>query len=233
MLERFLLFSVNDFWPWLTLFGLGAFHGLNPAMGWLFAVALGLQEQQRGAVLRALPPIALGHALSVGLILALVLLAGVVLSHSTLKFGAAAILFAFGLYRLFRSRHPNWVGMRVGFRDLTVWSFIMASAHGAGLMLIPLFVKRAQIQPAIYPTHLDPGLNVEPVCTSSFATFGTGSLLASSVATHTLGHFLMTALIALPVYEKLGLALLRRVWFNVDLLWMVALMATGLCILWW
>src|SRR5206468_11070014 len=101
------LFSVNDFWPWLTLFVLGAFHGLNPAMGWLFAVALGLQEQQRGAVLRALLPIALGHALSIGLILALVLLAGVVLSHSTLKFVAAAILFAFGLYRLLRSRHPD------------------------------------------------------------------------------------------------------------------------------
>lgn len=207
MLERFLLFSVNHFWPWLTLFGLGAFHGLNPAMGWLFAVALGLQEQQLGAVLRALPPIALGHALSVG------------------------IIIAFGLYRLFRSRHPNWVGMRVGFRDLTVWSFIMASAHGAGLMLIPLFLKRVQVQPAIYATHIEPGLNVEPICTSSFATFSTPSLLASSVATHTLGHFLVTALIALLVYEKLGLALLRRAWFNLDLLWMVALMATGLCIL--
>ena len=231
MLERFLLFSVNHFWPWLTLFGLGAFHGLNPAMGWLFAVALGLQEQQLGAVLRALPPIALGHALSVGIIIAFVLLAGVALSHSTLKFGAAAMLFAFGLYRLFRSRRPNWVGMRVGFRDLTVWSFIMASAHGAGLMLIPLFLKRVQVQPAIYATHIEPGLSVEPICTSSFATFSTPSLLVSSVATHTLGHFLVTALIALLVYEKLGLALLRRAWFNLDLLWMVALMATGLCIL--
>jgi len=198
---------VNHFWPWLTLFGLGAFHGTNPAMGWLFAVALGLQEQQLGAILRALPPIALGHALSVG------------------------IIIAFGLYRLFRSRHPNWVGMRVGFRDLTVWSFIMASAHGAGLMLIPLFLKRVQVQPAIYATHIEPGLNVEPICTSSFATFSTPSLLASSVATHTLGHFLVTALIALLVYQKLGLALLRRAWFNLDLLWMVALMATGLCIL--
>jgi len=222
---------VNDLWPWLALFGLGAFHGLNPAMGWLFAVALGLQEQQRGAVLRALPPIALGHALSVGLIIALVPLAGVALSHSTLKFGAAALLFAFGLYRLFRSRHPSWVGMRVGFRDLTLWSFSMASAHGAGLMLIPLFLKRAQFQPAIYAAHLEPGLNVEPVCTSSFAAFGTPASLAASVATHTLGHFLVTALIALSVYEKLGLALLRRAWFNLDLLWMVALMATGLCIL--
>src|SRR5207245_9914179 len=148
-----------------------------PAMGWLFAVGLGLQEQKRMAVLRALPPIALGHALSIGIIIAAVLLARVTVPRLALKVAAAAILFVFGLYRLFRSRHPNWVGMRVGFSDLTLWSFVMASAHGAGLMLIPLFLKRAQVQPAIYAAHLDPGLNVEPVCTSSFATFGTPSLL--------------------------------------------------------
>src|SRR6266496_2608513 len=220
-----------DLLPWLTLFGLGAFHGLNPAMGWLFAVALGMQEQRRSAVWRALPPIALGHAVSVALVVGLVVLAKAAVSQTMVKAATATILFGFGLYRLVRSRHPNWVGMRVGFRDLSVWSFIMASAHGAGLMLIPLFLKRVQVQPAIYATHLDPGLNVEPVCTSSFATCSTPSLLASSVATHTLGHFLVTALIALSVYEKLGLALLRRAWFNLDLVWMVALMATGLCIL--
>src|SRR5256714_10138735 len=100
---------MTDPWPWLTLFGLGAFHGINPAMGWLFAVALGLQEQKRAAVFRALPPIALGHALSIGLIIAAVLVARINLPHYALKIGAAAILFAFGLYRLFRSRHPNWV----------------------------------------------------------------------------------------------------------------------------
>src|SRR5437899_12154273 len=109
-------------------------------MGWLFAVALGLQEQKRAAVRRALPPIALGHALSIGVIVAAVLLVRISLPHRALKIAAAGILFAFGLYRLIRSRHPNWVGMRVGFGDLTLWSFIMASAHGAGLMLIPLFI---------------------------------------------------------------------------------------------
>src|ERR1700745_3948837 len=116
------------------------FHGINPAMGWLFAVALGLQEQKRAAVLRALPPIVLGHALSIGIIIAAVLMARISLPHLALKIAAAAILFAFGLYRLVRSRTPNWVGMRVGFGDLTLWSFIMASAHGAGLMLIPFFL---------------------------------------------------------------------------------------------
>src|SRR5947207_15548144 len=86
---------MNDLGTWLALFGLGAFHGINPGMGWLFAVALGLQEQKRGAVLRALPPIALGHALSVGTIVALVLLARANLSHITLKVGAATVLFLF------------------------------------------------------------------------------------------------------------------------------------------
>jgi len=222
------LFSLSELWPWLTLFGLGVFHGMNPAMGWLFAVALGLQEQKRGAVLRALPPIALGHALSIGIIIAAVLLARISLPHAALKIAAAAILFAFGLYRLFRSRHPNWVGMRVGFGDLTLWSFIMASAHGAGLMLVPLFL----ISPdASNPHHMSSHCAMERICASEFANFSAPSLLTASVGVHTLGFLLMTALIAILVYEKFGLGLLRRAWFNIDLVWMLALMVTGVFVL--
>jgi uncharacterized membrane protein (UPF0136 family) len=220
---------VRELWPWLTLFGLGAFHGINPAMGWLFAVGLGLQEQKRIAVLRALPPIALGHALSIGIIIAAVLLARVTVPPFALKITAAAILFAFGFYRLFRSRHPNWVGMRVGFGDLTLWSFVMASAHGAGLMLIPLFLKTA---PQTLAQHTDlMGLHMHPTCGLEFAEFSTPSLLTSSVAVHTLGYLLVTGLVAMLVYEKLGVGMLRRAWFNVDLFWMLALMATGVFIL--
>jgi len=223
------LFSVRELWPWLTLFGLGAFHAINPAMGWLFAVGLGLQEQKRIAVLRALPPIALGHALSIGIIIAAVLLARVTAPPFALKITAAAILFAFGLYRLFRSRHPNWVGMRVGFGDLTLWSFVMASAHGAGLMLIPLFLKSA---PQTLAQHTGPmSLHMHSTCGLEFANFNTPSLLTSSVAVHTLGYLLVTGLVALLVYEKLGVGMLRRAWFNVDLFWMLALMATGVFIL--
>jgi hypothetical protein len=220
---------VRELWPWLTLFGLGAFHGINPAMGWLFAVGLGLQEQKRIAVLRALPPIALGHALSIGIIIAAVLLARVTVPPFALKITAAAILFAFGFYRLFRSRHPNWVGMRVGFGDLTLWSFVMASAHGAGLMLIPLFLKSA---PQTLAQQTGPtALHMHPTCGLEFANFNTPSLLTSSVAVHTLGYLLVTGLVAMLVYEKLGVGMLRRAWFNVDLFWMLALMATGVFIL--
>jgi hypothetical protein len=216
---------VNGLWPWLAVFGLGLFHGVNPAMGWLFAVALGLQEQKRAAVLRALPPIVLGHALSIGIIIAAILVARVSLPHRTLKIAAAAILFAFGLYRLVRSRHPNWVGMRVGFGDLTLWSFIMASAHGAGLMLVPFFLA-----PSDKPnTHHSYSHSSEHMW--GFVNFSGPSLLTASVAVHTLGYLLMTALVAILVYEKLGVGMLRRAWFNIDLVWMVALMVTGAFIL--
>ena len=220
---------MTDLWPWLVVFALGLFHGLNPAMGWLFAVALGLQEQKRAAVLRALLPIALGHALSIGIIIGAVLVARVNLPHSVLKFSAAAILFAFGLYRLFRTRHPNWVGMRVGFGDLTLWSFVMASAHGAGLMLVPLFLKSAATP---YGAAANPtGSHMHSMHGFGFDNVSSPFLLTGSIAVHTFGYLLATGLVAVLVYEKLGVGLLRRAWFNIDLFWMLALMIAGLFIL--
>jgi len=215
---------VSELWPWLAVFGLGLFHGINPAMGWLFAVALGLQEQKRAAVLRALPPIALGHALSIGIIITVVLLARVAVPPRTLKIAAAAILFTFGLFRLLRSRHPNWVGMRVGFGDLTLWSFIMASAHGAGLMLVPFFLP----SPAGEESHHH---EAHQMHAWAFANFSAPSLLIAAVVIHTLGYLVITALVAIVVYENLGVAILRHAWFNIDLLWMLALMITGVFIL--
>ena len=219
---------MTDLWPWLVVFALGLFHGLNPAMGWLFAVALGLQEQKRAAVLRALLPIALGHALSIGIIIGAVLMARISLPHSVLKFSAAAILFAFGLFRLFRARHPNWVGMRVGFGDLTLWSFIMASAHGAGLMLIPLFLKSADGHGTAANAT---GSHMHSMHGFGFGNVSSPSLLAGSIAVHTFGYLLATGLVAVLVYEKLGVGLLRHAWFNIDLFWMLALMLAGLFIL--
>ena len=215
---------MSELWPWLAVFGLGMFHGINPAMGWLFAVALGLQEQKRSAVLRALPPIALGHALSIGIIITVVLLARVAVPPRTLKIAAAAILFTFGLFRLLRSRHPNWVGMRVGFGDLTLWSFVMASAHGAGLMLVPFFLP----SPSGEESHHH---GAHQMHAWAFANFSAPSLLIAAVVIHTLGYLAITALVAIVVYENLGVAILRHAWFNIDLLWMLALMITGVFIL--
>jgi len=203
-------------WPWLALFALGAFHGINPAMGWLFAVALGLQERRRGAVLAALPPIALGHALSIAAVLALLWIARESLPAWTLKALAAAVLLGFGLYRLVRARHPGWVGMRVGFRDLTAWSFLMASAHGAGLMLVPILLGGA----GGHTGHMH-----------GMEAFATPLAWLGAVAVHSFGHLLVAAALALLVYEKLGLAFLRSAWFNLDLVWGIALVLCGVLIL--
>ncbi|HWU41699.1 MAG TPA: hypothetical protein VN203_28920, partial [Candidatus Acidoferrum sp.] len=119
-------------WPWAALFLLGAYHGINPGMGWLFAVALGMQERSSRAVWRALVPISVGHAVAIGVVVALVGLFQAVLPLTALKIGVAVVLFGFGVYHLARHRHPRWGGMLVGFGDLTIWSFLMASAHGAG-----------------------------------------------------------------------------------------------------
>src|SRR5262245_6138104 len=222
---------MSDLLPWLTLFGLGAFHGLNPAMGWLFAVALGMQEQRRAAVWRALPPIALGHAVSVALVVGLIVLANAAVSRTMLKTASAAILFGFGLYRLIRPRHPGWVGMRVGFRDLGVWSFVMASAHGAGLMLVPVFIGSATARPAVFASRVASETLVEPFCSPVFATFGTPALLAGSIGVHTLGHLLLAGALRWLVYEMVGVAIVRTAWANLDLIWSAALIATGAFVL--
>jgi uncharacterized membrane protein len=212
---------VSESWPWLTLAVLGAYHGLNPAMGWLFAVALGLQEQRRGAVLQALPPIALGHAIAISLTVLLVGVAQIVVPLDVLRYVCAGVLILFGLYKLVRRRHPRWVGMRVGFRDLTAWSFLMASAHGAGLMLIPVVVGLAsaeQMQGAhAHSAHMG-------------TMTGSAMVLAdlAVVGVHTLAMFAVMGAIAVVVYEKLGVMMLKRAWFNLDLLWAGTLVAAGL-----
>ena len=188
---------------------LGAFHGLNPAMGWLFALALGLQEHSRRAVLAALIPIALGHALSVGLVALLLGAAGLAVPARGLGLATAVVLIAFGLFRLARPyAHPRWVGMRVGFRDLVLWSFLMATAHGAGLMLAPVFLGLPG--PASH-LHASGGLAIP--------------------AAHTGAMLLVTGALALAIYETVGLALLRRAWINLDLIWAAALIAAGAVLL--
>ena len=210
-------------WPWLTLVVLGAYHGLNPAMGWLFAVAVGLQEQRRGAVLQALLPIGLGHAIAVLLAVLVVGVAQIVVPLEGLRYGCAGMLIIFGLYKLVRRRHPRWVGMRVGFRDLIAWSFLMASAHGAGLMLIPVLFGLASAQ-QIHGAHA-PGTHADHASMTGSATVLSDLAV---VGLHTVAMFAVMSVIAIVVYEKLGVTILKRTWFNLDLLWAGALVGAGL-----
>jgi hypothetical protein len=230
---------MESLWTYVSLLGLGAYHGINPGMGWLFAVALGMQERSRRAVLATVPPFALGHALSIGVVVTILWLLQMSIPEAVLRIGTAAVLFSFGLYRLIRMRHPRWVGMRVGFRDLAIWSFLMASAHGAGLMLVPFLLRtdhRGEHVGHVITASLghDAGTHVGHVAAQLDASAHTavdvlGRLLAVSM--HTAGYLLVTAAIAVVVYEKLGLALLRRAWLNLDVIWLVALMASGILIL--
>ena len=204
----------DTFSPWLVLAGLGAYHGINPGMGWLFGVALGMQEKRRYAVIKSLLPMALGHAISIAVVVIVVTLAQVIVPKNVLKIICAVVLFTFGLYKFFRSRHPKWVGMRVNFRDLTAWSFLMATAHGAGLMLTPIVLK----------------LNTD-ICglsaLSPQSLVNTPGTMMSAVGIHTMSFFFVMGTVAVLVYEKFGLTLLRTAWFNLDLFWAIALMVAG------
>jgi hypothetical protein len=212
-------------WPWLTLVALGAFHGINPAMGWLFAVALGLQERRWQAVPAALGAIALGHALAIGLVVLVVGVLGLIIPQQLLLALGGAALLGFAAFKVAsRFRHPRWVGLRVGPRALVGWSALMASAHGAGLMLVPVLVQwrgegvssaLAQAGHAGHAAHTP---------TAAEATIGSALL---AVGVHTTAMLAVAGLAAFLVYRFVGVEILRRAWINLDLLWVGALALTG------
>jgi len=182
---------------------LGAYHGANPAMGWLFAVARGLQEGRRSALFQALLPIAVGHAASVILIVSVFSGAEMFTDPSILRPIGAGTLIVFGLYKLVRPwSHPRWVGMRVSLPELALWSFIMSTAHGAGLMLFPVLLGLP------LAAHGE-GHSPETGFALAVAIEGVVAVLL-----HTLAMFAVMAVIAFLVYDRLGLVILRQNWVN-------------------
>ena len=198
---------------WLMLL-LGAWHGINPGMGWLFAVALGMQEGRGSAVARSLVPIALGHALAIGSVVLVAVLLGMTLPQAVIRYFVAAVLLALGIFSLVRHHHPRWVRMRVGFQDLTFWSFLMASAHGAGLMVVPVLLPTRIVEAA------------GPMTCHHLAGVGPFTALLAT-AVHTAAYLAVTGLIAWVVYSKAGLAILRKAWLNLNLVWAAALVVAG------
>ena len=201
---------MTELWAWLALVGLGAFHGLNPAMGWLFAVALGLHQQDRRVVWLSVVPIALGHALSVVVLAAAFFWAGLVIDARIVRIGAGLVLIGWALYHWrYAHRHRVRFGMQTGLLGLGVWSFLMATAHGAGLMLWPVLM---------------------PLCIAAASEpDGAGPLVTAiiGIGVHTLAMLVTTTVVAVAVYEWVGLEILRRAWINVDLVWTFALVAAG------
>jgi len=217
---------VSGLWPWAAIALLGAYHGLDPSMGWLFAVALGLQENSRRRVITALFPIALGHFISIGVV---VLVAVEVMSRSIglLRPLGAGALILFGVFRLLRPRaHPRWVAMRVGAFDLILWSFLMATAHGAGLMLLPILIRLPSAAPMpamVHHGHVMPAV--------AGGALGVIESLAV-VVLHTGAMFTTMGIVAIVVYRWIGLQILRSAWINLDAIWAGALIGAGvLCLM--
>jgi hypothetical protein len=203
---------------WLMLL-LGAYHGINPGMEWLFAVALGMQERKASAVAKALVPIAFGHALAIGVVVLAAAFLGMALPREVIRYPVAAILFGLGIYSLVRHHHPRWVRMQVGSRDLVAWSFLIASAHGAGFMVLPVLLGSSTVEAADQMAGHRHMTGPSPLA----------ALLATAV--HTTGYLAVTGLVAWVVYNKLGLAILRKAWFNLDAVWAAALVIAGLVVL--
>jgi len=207
----------HDLWPWLALVLLGAYHGVNPGMGWLFAVARGFQEGKRRAVIESLIPIAVGHESSVTLAVFLVSAFELVAAPQILRIVGAVALIGFGVYKLAKPlSHPRWVGMRVSRLDLVLWSFLMSTAHGAGLMLFPILM--ALPTAALDRADEAPGAALGATVVTDLA----------AVIVHTGATLIVMGAVALIVYDKVGLGVLRRAWVNLDTIWAVAVMGAGL-----
>jgi hypothetical protein len=206
----------NPWWPWIATAGLGAYHGVNPAMGWLFAVALGLHRKSRQVLFVSLIPIALGHAAAVAAGLLAVLSFGVLLERDTISRLAGIALIGWAVWHIcYGHRRVVRTGMQTSLLGLAAWSFAMAGAHGAGLMLLP----------AILPLCVSQGPASGLIASPSWQT-GLAALLV-----HTAAMFVVIAAVSVIVYEWVGLAFLRRNWINFDLVWSAGLFATAMLVL--
>ena len=205
-----------DLWPWLALIGLGLFHGINPAMGWLFAVALGLHRQSRTIVLLSWVPIALGHATAVALVVFAVMALGLAVDPATLSRGAAAMLLGWAVWHAIRGHRQRLrIGMQTGLAGLALWSFLMSSAHGAGLMLVPVLL---------------------PLCLANspsgqLTAGGSLPVALAALGVHTAAMLATITAVSLIVYEWVGLAFLRSGWVNLDLIWIAALGTCGVLLM--
>jgi hypothetical protein len=216
--------------PWLTLALLGAFHGLNPAMGWLFAVSIGFQERRTRAVLGALGPIALGHLLAIAAIAIPVGLLQVVLPTRVVMIAGGLALLAYAAYKVItRFRHPRWVGMRITSWELVSWSALMAAAHGAGLMLIPALAGLSHDEPAMAMASPMPEGHAHHMKMVTEHDSGSRALAEAlaAVSLHTLAMMLVMGVIAIAVYRWIGVGILRRAWFNLDLVWTGTMAVAG------
>lgn len=204
---------------WLAVIGLGLYHGLNPAMGWPLAVANGLADRRAASVFATLLPLGGGHfaAIAVGLA-PFALLSWYVAWSQAIRIGAGVAVLLFGVFKLINRRHPRLLA-RIPPTRLAWWSFLMATAHGAGLMLAPFMLGLCAA-----PGHAD----AAAALARAQANIGTNLAATVLVATvHTLATLLAGMAMAWIVYRYLGLRFLRRAWLNLDAVWGASLVLAG------
>ena len=206
---------------WWAVIGSGLYHGINPGMGWPLAVSAALFERQWTALPRALGALAVGHLVAMLVILLpFAAMTMLIQWQSQIQIGAAVILIGLGTYLLINRRHPRFLS-RVPPSRLVLWSFLVALVHGAGLMLVPLFLGLCS------PEELDAGHR------AASTLMGNNALTAFRVAiVHTLAMTLSGGLVALGVYHWLGLRFLSHGWFNLDVVWALSLIIVGAIGLW-
>lgn len=207
---------------WLTIVALGLYHGLNPAMGWPLALASGMTDRRASALLAAMLPLGAGHFAAMAVVLAPFALLGWYLEwRRAIQLGAGAAVLLFGLFRLLNPRHPRMMA-RIPPGRLALWSFLMATAHGAGLMLVPFMLGLcAEPRPGIASAEAGHAAVMAYLARSDLGI----ALLVATV--HSLAALLAGIVMALLVYRYLGLRFLRLAWFNLDRAWGASLVLAG------
>ncbi len=204
----------------------GIYHGLNPGMGWPLAVSAALMERRSSALVSALGMLALGHFLAMAVILLPFSMVSALVEWETpIRLVASGVAIAFGGYLLIsRSHHPKYL-VRVAPHRLVWWSFLAATAHGAGLMLLPIFLSMDH-----------PDMAGEHAALGQLVTDHTAPALLVAAA-HTLAMVSAGSVLAVLVYRWFGLRAVSRTWFNLDTVWALSLLLLGLlsaaAALWW
>jgi hypothetical protein len=201
---------------WLAVVASGLYHGVNPGMGWPLAVSAGLIDRSSYALVAALWPLTLGHLLAMFVvILPFALLITIVEWQQQIQIGANLLVIAFGIFRFVNRRHPR-VLARIRPTQLGLWSFAVAIAHGAGLMLVPIYLGLCRA------ADLDKGHEAAGALINANLSMAALVSVVHSLAMITAGGFL-----AWLVYRYLGLKFVSRSWFNLDATWAVSLILVG------
>ena len=201
---------------WLAVVASGLFHGVNPGMGWPLAVSAGLMERSSRALVAALGPLTAGHLLAMLLvILPFALLITVVEWQRQIQIGAGLLVIGFGVFRLLNRRHPRAL-TRIRPTQLGLWSFAVAIAHGAALMLVPIYLGLCQASD-LDKTHEAAGALIN-------ANLGMAALVS---AVHSAAMLVAGGLSAWLAYRYLGLKIVSRSWFNLDTIWAASLILVG------